>query len=498
MPRRTYKRGKKQGTRKKQTGGGVSQLITLKRKLQQRELNLKTLEESPLPKSFGPHMAKARQNEKNAKIKHITNEIANLQQRINILDPPKGRFVNINSIYVSPTITIDSLPVKFHMFINSPAIGGATPFGNSGPQYSKFEKKLLPQILALRSEAFPEEFGFGSQGLKDLMIKLFKQEVSPFPNAQYLIWLTPYHCEVKPDTPSEQNLIFSLVVVPPVDRNERLAYMGDIREPILLSSCSLIKCAVDDLEVFELYGLATFAKYQKMGLGKDLLLRVLQKLSNKNKGGPTNTRTIQDKYVWLFYKKEKEHLKKLYESVGFVPIDETSENPAHKKLYISPEFLLENARQAKLTAFKERVMWRNPNEIKVINEEDLPSFTETKKRELGKRLFDSLERSRKFSKNGVTFPKPTMLYYLPDEEISKIDVKRFFKDSQYQKELEELYFNIWYAHAIRVQFLVILSKEKRDEIMKLTEEEELKATEFIREEQQMVLSLADWVRGRLQ
>jgi GNAT superfamily N-acetyltransferase len=171
----------------------------------------------------------------------------------------------------------------------------------------------MSQILTLRSEAFPEEYGFNSDGLIERMIQSFGSPVSPYANADRLIWITPYHCEAKHDTPSEENIICSLIVVPPVERNDRLMYVEDRRNPELLSSCTLIQCKVDDIEVTELYGLATFAEYQKQGLGKDLLLRLFQKLSTLQKDSLTNTRLLQNKYVWLFYKKNKEHLKTLYE-----------------------------------------------------------------------------------------------------------------------------------------------------------------------------------------
>ncbi len=489
MPRKT------RNQKRKQKGGGVvNRVTTLRRKLQQREANRKREENTPLPKSFGPHMAKVRQNEKNARVKVIINEIESLRTLIEELDPPKGRYVNISSIYKSPAKTIDELPVKFYTFINSPAIGGASPFGGySGPQYSQFEKKLMPQILNLRSEAFPEDYGFNSEGLKSRMIKLFGTNVAAHANADKLLWITPYHCEPIPDTPSEENIICSLIVVPPVERNDRLMYLGDRRVPNLLSSCTLIKCKVDDIEVTELYGLATFAEYQKQGLGKDLLLRVLQMLSNLHAGALTNTRLLQNKYIWLFYKKEKSHLKTLYEGAGFVPINGDSESPIHKKLYISPEFLLENARQAKMASFINLKKRRNPYEVNVVNEEDLPEFLEAKKQELNKRLYKRLEYSRDY------FFRPSMLLMFPEEEIDKIDIKRYFADDSYKRELEELYFNAWYKHVTseRVQFLVIVNKAEREKIMELSPEEEAEATEFTREEQQMVLCLADWVARRI-
>jgi ribosomal protein S18 acetylase RimI-like enzyme len=483
---------KKIGTRKKQKGSGIrkiNQLATMKRKLVQRESNLKTLEETPLPKSFGAHMAKVRQEERNAQIKNMRNEIQNLKKQLNTLDPPKGRFVNINTIYKSPSKNIKGLPVKLYIFVNSPAIGGANPLGNSGPQYSRFDRKIMEQILDLRAEAFPEEYGIGSNGLKEKMISIFGEEVIPYVNASHLIWMQPYHCEATPDTPAERNIVYSLIVVPPVEKNARF-YTTNMREPNLLSSCSIIHCKVDDIQVIELYGLATYAQYQKQGLGRDLLERTLQSLSKL--ATPTNTRLLANKYIWLFYDKTKEHLKNLYESVGFVPIHEHSENPIHKKLYISSEFLLENARKAKYEKFKEYIKRRNPFNIVVVEENDLPTYLAKKREEILKELNDRLVLSNKY---GV---RPNLLYFSTEENHS-LNVKEFLKDPDYKAEIEEKYYQAWYKYmTVRTKFLVVVSEKDKQEAMKLTEEEAEETTEFIRKDQQMVLCLADWVARRIE
>ncbi len=472
-----------------QKGGGINPLVTLRRKLVQRESNLKILEETPLPKSFGRHMAKVRQEEREAQVKSIQNEIQNLKVRINTLDPPKGRFVNINTLYKSPKKEVNALPVKYYIFVNSPSIGGANPFGNSGPQYSSFDRKIMEQILILRGEAFPEDYGYESEGLKEKMISLFGEEVSPLANAANLIWIEPYHCKADPDSLAERNVVHSLITVPPVEKNARF-YATNMRVPLLISSCSIIKCKVDNLDVMELYGLATFAAYQKQGFGKDLLLRVLQGLSTLTK--PTDVRLLENKYVWLFYKKEKEHLKRLYEGVGFVPINERSENPVHKQLYISTEFLLENARNAKYERYKENIKEKNQYNIIVVEEDKLPEYLAEEKIRIKKLLKERLESSRNFRLRPY-------LFFFSSEEIDELDVNKFFEDPVYMAEVEENYYQAWYKYMTkRTKFLVVVTEEEKRKVMTLTDKEIEEATEFIREEQQMVLCLADWVRSKLE
>ncbi len=487
MPLKTRKVG-----RKKQKGGGVkaiNQVATAKRKLLQRESNLKRLEETPLPKSIGRHMAKVRQEERNAQIKSIQNEIQNLKIRINTLDPPKGRFVNVNAIYKSPPKNIDGLPVKLYVFINSPAIGGANPFGNAGPQYSRFDRLLMEQLLTLRSEAFPEEYGIGSKALEEKMISIFGEKVSPYANAEPLLWIEPYHCKALPGTPAENNLISSLIVIPPLEKNSHL-YARNMRVPQLISSCTVIRCKVDDLDVMEIYGVATFAKYQKQGFGKDLLERTLQRFSKLTT--PTNTRLLENKYVWLFYEKGKEHLKRLYESVGFVPIDERSENPVHKKLYISAEFLLDNARTAKYEKYKEHIRDRNPHNIVIVEESELPDYLAKERISVIKQLHERLQSSKKY------FLRPYLFYFSP-EEIDNTNVSKFFEDTDYRAEVEEKYYQAWYKYMTeRTKFLVVISEEEKRTAMTLTDEEAEEATEFIGKEQQMVLCLADWVRSKVE
>ena len=485
----------KKNKRKQKGGGIVKPIHTLKRKLVQRELNLKNLLEKPLPPSYGPRMAKLHKNERNGKVKSIQNEIQHLRDQIEIIEPPKGRFVNMNTIYTSPLKEVNSLPIRFHVFVNSPSIGLSNPYGgNSGPQYSRFDKELSQQLLRLRQEAFPEDYGVGTEGLKDRMKSVFGHDVDVHANAEALLWISPYHCTPAANSEAEKNYICSLLTIPPVNKDyekylvQRGKNRRDAQSPSLLSSCTLIHCKVNEKQVTELYGLATFEKYQKRGLGKDLLQRVLQTLCKTTSSGLTNTRPLENQYVWLFYKKQKMHLKKLYESVGFRSIDERNE------FFISPEFLLNNARTSKLAKYKEAIKAKNPYNIIVLEEDELPSYLETKRKELDKDIDEKVER---LVKSGLY--KIYMGAFFPEEEVQQIEKKRYFTDESHRKEIQQKYYDAWYKYMTeRTKFLVVLTKDQKEKAATLTPEEEHEATEFIREEQQMILCLGDWVRSKLE
>ncbi len=187
--------------------------------------------------------------------------------------------------------------------------------------FSSQEKDVLSQVFFLREEAFPNEYSRN-------IIK--NAEKHP-----HLLYESAIHCE-KSEKP---NIIFILSY----KENNKLN---------VLSSAAVNWCNLSgDYKLFELFGVATFKKYQGMGYAKKLLEHTLAQISQIMPA--TKNKPIK-RIIWLYYERNKPYLGKFYGQFGFKELTEkeAAEDSILNKIYISRKYLLDRMLGQKLDEYK--------------------------------------------------------------------------------------------------------------------------------------------------
>lgn len=364
-------------------------------------------------------------------------------------------------------------PVMFREFIVSPEIGNQGLFGGPvGRQYSLFDQSLMNQILKLRKEAFPDEY-------KD----------KDYPSE---IWETPLHCKPEPGSLSIENRMYNLYYFTDKAKKEYEEDKKLIKElgilsrmttksiliPTLISNCAVILCDLaSGLRIGELVGVATFAKFQKQSFGTKLLQTVFNSLSDVR---------INVDYIWLYFDRTKPYLGKFYSQFGFKEITESDTDQELKEIYIGKDYLYNHALKNKEAKFyidaqaKYRKNTGSGMKLEFVNEEKYDSWAEQKKEEVYKQFVYTDYKTGEVLKNktGKNIP----------DNLTKKTVADFGGNV---KKYKQAIFDVWITKPVYKP--LIMTKQMRDDLKMLTEEEKYKALEFERNNVQMVLSIADWV-----
>lgn len=395
----------------------------------------------------------------------------------------------------------ETRPVEHYRFKISPEFGNVSPFGQAGPQYTHFQKKLMPQIYLLRAEAFPEEYGRDSDGLNKRLLNVFgksssstmmengilKSTVSPYSNAEHILFESPIHCEKKPGTLSTINFVDSLYFFTEEELKKEKNYksMGSTikPEPSLISSCAYTLCELPSgVNIAELVGVATFEKYQGQGFASKMLRKVFNYLStigsvnikiSKGEVATNSNDTVE--YVWLYYDRTNPELGDFYESFGFKELTEKETDPERKELYIGKKFLLDAAKKNKWAKFKAEAIEEHRKityqPLEFVDENEFVAWTIKKREE----LYNTWGKFKK-----------------PDGSPIKDNyTEKTIDDFPSEEEYKQAIFEAW--GKLKVNYPMIITQEVKEDLNTLTKEEEYEALEFERDNVQMVLSMADWV-----